>query len=149
MFSFRQQSPSLPPGFVLDIDNAPSPDALNRLLAKCNEETYPSGRLALALQRSCFHLSICEEVSGKLVGFVRATSDKGLNANLWNLVAEPSLQQGQLLSVLVHRSLGILRRQMPGCSVSVSAPVMALEALRRSGFLIDPNGIRAMGIKLR
>ena len=103
----------------------------------------------MALKQSAFHLSIFEEATGKLVGFVRATSDNGLNANLWNLVAEPSLVQGDLLAVLVHSSLGILKREMPGCSVSVSAPVMALEALEKNGFLVDPNGIRAMGFRLR
>jgi len=150
LFSFRQQSPpSLPSGFVLDLQHLPSPDALNRLLARCNEETHPSKRLALALEKSDFHLSILEESSGKLSGFVRATSDKGLNANLWNLVAEPSLEQGQLLAVLVHRALRILRREMPGCSVSVSAPLMAIDALKEHGFLIDPGGIRAMGFRLR
>ncbi len=149
MFLFRQQSPSLPSGFVLDLEKAPSPVVLNRLLAKCNEETHPPRQLALALKKSSFHLSIFEESSGKLSGFVRVTSDKGLNANLWNLVAEPSRQQGQLLAVLVHRSLGILKRTMPGCSVSVSAPVMAIDALKENGFLIDPGGIRAMGFRLR
>ncbi len=149
MFPFRQQFPQLPPGFVLDAENAPSPEELNRLLAKCNEITHPSRLLALALKKSAFHLSIMEESSGKLVGFVRATSDKGLNANLWNLVAEPSLQQAQLFLVLVHRSLGILKKEIPGCSVSVSAPLMAVEALKKNGFLIDPSGIRAMGFRLR
>ena len=149
MFSFRQQSPKLPSGFLLDSDNLPSPDALNRLLARCNEETHPSRRLALAMQQSTFNLSILKVSSGKLVGFVRATSDKGLNANLWNLVAEPCLEQGQLLAVLVHHSLGILKKKMPGCSVSVAAPLMAIEALKDNGFLIDPSGIRAMGFRLR
>ena len=149
MFLFRQQTPSLPSGFVLDYEKAPSPDVLNRLLAQCNEETHPPRRLALALKNSAFHLSILKESNSKLAAFVRATSDKGLNANLWNLVAEPSYEQGQLLAVLVHRSMGILKRKMPGCSVSVSAPVMALDALKENGFLIDPGGIRAMGFRLR
>ncbi len=150
MFSFsnRSQYPRLPSGFVLELEKPPSPEALNRLLAKCNEETHPPRRLALAFEKSAFHLSILEESTGKLFGFVRATSDNGLNANLWNLVAEPSHEQGQLLSVLVHRSLGILRREIPGCSVSVSAPSMAIEALKENGFLIDPGGIRAMGFRL-
>ena len=134
---------------MLDLEKAPSPVVLNRLLAKCNEETHPPHLLALALERSTFHLSIFEESSKNLSGFVRVTSDKGLNANLWNLVALPSQDQGQLLSVLVHRSLGILRRKMPGCSVSVSASAMAIEALKENGFLIDPGGIRAMGFRLR
>ena len=149
MFSFRQQTPQLPSGFVLDLEHSPSPDALNRLLASCNQDTHPSGKLALALKKSAFHLSILEESSKKLSGFVRATSDKGLNANLWNLVAEPSCEQGQFLAVLVHRSLSIIRRKMPGCSVSVSAPLMAIEALKEHGFLIDPGGIRAMGLRIR
>lgn len=149
MFPFRQQSPTLPSGFVLDLETPPSASSLNRLLARCNEETYPPKRLALALQQSDFHLSIFQESSGRLVGFVRATSDKGLNANLWNLVAEPAFHQEKFLAVLLHRSLAILKRDMPGCSVSVSSPVIALEALKKSGFLVDPNGIRAMGFKLR
>ena len=149
MFPFRQQSPKLPSGFVSDLVNPPSPDALNKLLARCNEETHPPSQLALALEKSAFHVCIWNESTDRLAGFVRGTSDKGLNANLWDLVAEPSFYQGQLLTFLVHCSLGILRREMPGCSVSVSAPVMALEALKANGFLIDPNGIRAMGFKLR
>ena len=131
------------------METAPSPDALNSLLAKCNEETYPPGKLALALKKSAFHMSIWNQSNGKLVGFVRATSDKGLNANLWNLVAEPSFEQAKLLAILVHRSLGILKRQMPGCSISIAAPVIALDALKENGFLVDPNGIRAMGFRLR
>ena len=149
MFPFRQPSPRLPSGFALDLKNPPSPDALNRLLARCNEETHPPSKLVLALKKSTFHVSIWKESTNRLVGFVRGTSDKGLNANLWNLVAEPSFDQSQLLAVLVHRSLGILRKEMPGCSVSVSAPAMALDALEKNGFLIDPNGIRAMGFRLR
>ena len=133
----------------MDLKNPPSPDALNRLLARCNEETHPPSKLVLALEKSTFHVSIWKESTNRLVGFVRGTSDKGLNANLWNLVAEPSFDQSQLLAVLVHRSLGILRKEMPGCSVSVSAPAMALDALETNGFLIDPNGIRAMGFRLR
>ena len=40
-----------------------------------------------------------------------------------------------------------LRRDLPGCSLSVSAPASAIEALRTNGFVIDPNGIRAMGLR--
>ncbi len=103
----------------------------------------------MALEKSLCHVSIFEESSGKLSGFVRATSDCGLNANLWNLVAEPGDKQAELLAVLVHRVLRVLRQDMPGCSVSVSAPSIAFQALKAQGFLIDPSGIRAMGFRLR
>ncbi len=134
---------------MLDAENVPSSDELNRLLARCNEETHPRRKLLLALQQSSFHLSIFKQSTGRLVGFVRATSDQGLNANLWNLVAEPSNDREQIVIFLVYQSLSIIKREMPGCSVSVSAPVMAIEALEGQGFLVDPNGIRAMGLRLR
>ena len=150
MFTFRQSSnPRLPDGFVFESQEAPTPDALNRLLSRCNEEVYPRRRLALALQQSVCNLSILDQSTGKLFGFVRATCDHGLNANLWNLIAEPGETQGDLLAVLVHRALGILRRDMPGCSVSVLAPSVAIKALKGQGFLLDPGGIRAMTFRLR
>ena len=127
----------------------PSAVALNRLLSSCNERTHSPKRLTLALENSICNLSVFEERSGKLFGFVRATSDYGLNANLWNLVALPGEKQGEILAVLVHHVLVILRRDVPGCSISVSASVMAIQALKEHGFLIDPGGIRAMDLRLR
>ena len=106
-------------------------------------------RWPLALQRSIWHLSILDIQEQRLVGFVRATSDQALNANLWNLAARPGPDQGQLLAVLVHRALHILRRDLPGCSLSVSAPEIAVSKLKEQGFIIDPNGIRAMGLRLK
>jgi hypothetical protein len=41
-----------------------------------------------------------------------------------------------------------LRRELPGCSISVAAPALALEALKQNGFVVDPGGIRAMGLRL-
>jgi hypothetical protein len=50
--------------------------------------------------------------------------------------------------VLVHAAMTRLRRELPGCSISVAAPALALEALKQSGFVVDPGGIRAMGLPL-
>ncbi len=105
--------------------------------------------MALAIDRSISTFSILEVSTGKLVGFVRVTSDKGLNANLWNLVAEPGPNQRIFFLVLVHRSLATIRRELPGCSISVAAPSIAIGALENQGFLMDPGGIRAMGLRLR
>ena len=41
-----------------------------------------------------------------------------------------------------------VNREMPGCSISVQAPVSSFESLEESGFILDPNGIRVMGLKL-
>ena len=151
MFTFPQsfQKPSLPSGFILERQSPPSSQSLNRLLFTCNEETFPPRKLALAIKSSTYYLSILEKERQKLVGFVRATSDKGLNANLWNLVAEPGNYQDRLLAVLVHRILETIKQEMPGCSISISASPIAIVSLKQQGFLIDPAGIRAMGLKLR
>jgi len=151
LLSFRQTSatPQLPPGFVLESDRIPTPEALNSLLADCQETTHASERWALAFERTAWHLSVLEEQSGVLAGFVRATSDRALNVNLWNLAARPGKHQHTLLSVLVHHALVSLRRDLPGCSFSVSAAPMALKALAKQGFILDPSGIRAMGLRLR
>ncbi len=133
----------------MDRYNPPSAIELNKLLSKCKLQTHPVDKLGLALARSVCHLSIFEEKSTKLYGFVRATSDHGLNANLWDLAVLPGNYQDHLIAILVDHALKILRREMPGCSISISAPLIALEALQEQGFLVDPNGIRAMGIRLR
>lgn len=144
----KASSISLPPGYLLDAKSFPAPRALNRLLWRCKEETYSPKMLSLAIKRSVYHLSIFEESTGALVGFVRATTDYGLNANLWNLVARPGDNQGSFLAVLVDRTLSVLRRDYPGCSISIAASASSLKALQDHGFLIDPGGIRAMGLRL-
>ena len=150
MLSFLQQPsiPPLPQGTRLETSILPTSKQLNTLLMSCGESTHPEERWELALQRSLWQISILDEANGELIGFVRATSDLALNANLWNLAAKPGPNQGALFAVLVHRALQILRRDLPGCSLSISAPADALEALKQQGFLIDPNGIRAMGLSL-
>jgi len=95
-----------------------------------------------------WHLRIVN-IEERPVGFVRATSDLALNANLWDLWADAQdPAQPELLLALVQGALTRLRRELPGCSISLSAPPQALEALKRQGFVVDPGGIRAMGLDL-
>ena len=150
MLSFQNsKTPKLPEGFLLEPRDPPSPEALNRLLSRCYGETHPSKKLALALHNSYCNTSVMEVKTGQLVGFVRITSDKGLNANLWDLAAEPGNYQKQLLAILVNHSLGIIKRELPGCSIALAAPAIAIDALRSQGFLLDPSGIRAMAYRIR
>ena len=79
---------------------------------------------------------------------MRVTSDKGLNANLWNLSAAPGNNQQLYYSILLQVTLEKINREMPGCSISVQAPVSSFKSLEESGFILDPNGIRVMGYKL-
>ena len=151
MIPFRSQPPTprLREGYVLLHQHDPEPAGLNRLLEACGDYPRSSERWALVLARSAWHL-VALDPGGQLVGFVRATSDQALNANLWDLVADPADPcRDEVIGALVQAALARLRRELSGCSISLSAPPEALNALSRAGFVVDPGGIRAMGLDLR
>ena len=140
--------PQIPEGFVLLRSELVSVRKINRLLFKCNQDTHQPRKLELALKNSDFYLTLLQKTSDNLVAFVRVTSDKGLNANLWDLVAEPGDQQEKYISIVVFKAIEIIRRELPGCSISVAAPLISLDSLKANGFLLDPNGIKTMGYRL-
>ena len=140
--------PQIPEGFILLRSKVVPVRKINRLLSKCNQDTHQPRKLELALKSSEFYLTLLQKTSENLVGFVRVTSDKGLNANLWDLVAEPGDQQEKYIAIVVFYAIEIIRRELPGCSISVAAPLISLKALKANGFLLDPNGIKTMGYRL-
>ena len=142
------RSLQIPEGFVLLRNEIIPVRKINKLLSRCNQDTHPPGKLELALKSSDFYLTLLQKTSENLVGFVRVTSDKGLNANLWDLVAEPGDQQEKYISIVVFKAIEIIRRELPGCSISVAAPLISLDPLKANGFLLDPNGIKTMGFRL-
>ena len=147
-FRSQNQPPALPQGYAFDGRGSVEPAELNALLVACGEPERPLARLEAALARSAWQLCL-RDGGGQLVGFARVTSDLALNANIWDLTAHPAApERDQLLLVLVHAVLQRLRRELPGCSISVAAAPMAQEALKRHGFVVDPGGIRAMGLSL-
>ncbi len=151
LIPFRNQGPlvRLPEGYLLLSEEGP-PDLadLDRLLGACGEAARGEERWRLVLERSAWHLMVLD-AAGRLVGFLRTTSDQALNANLWDLLSDPGdPARQQVIRALVQTALARLRRELGGCSISLSAPPEALEALRQAGFLVDPGGIRAMGLQL-
>ena len=138
----------LPEGYFVNSSNPPSAREVNRLLVGCGCESFPIQKLTLAIKQSNFFFTIKNQLKNKLYGFVRVTSDRGLNANLWNLSAEQGKNQNLFYSVLLQVTLEKINREMPGCSISVQAPVSSFKSLEESGFILDPNGIRVMGFKL-
>jgi len=145
---FSKKKLILPQGYFVNSSQIPSAKEVNKLLANCGCETFPSKPLSVAIQKSNFFLTIENELNNKLYGFVRVTSDRGLNANLWNLSAAPGNNQQLYYLILLQVTLEKINREMPGCSISVQAPSSSFKSLEESGFILDPNGIRVMGYKL-
>ena len=145
---FNPKKLVLPEGYFINSSQAPTGKDLNRLLVNCGSDSFPMSKISLALKNSNFFFTIQNESTNKLYGFVRVTSDRGLNANLWNLSAEKGNNQNLFYSVLLQATLEKINREMPGCSISVQAPVSSFKSLEESGFILDPNGIRVMSFKL-
>jgi hypothetical protein len=148
---FRSQAspPRLPEGYVLAWETLPvDVDDVQALLERCGAPVRPVARLALALERSNWSVRV-RDADDQLVGFLRITSDGALNANLWDLAVDPDVDSHQtVLTVLIHSAVSRLRRELTGCSISLAAPPDTLDVLESQGFLVDPNGIRAMGLAL-
>ena len=145
---FSKQKLVLPEGYFLNSSQIPLALEVNKLLANCGCETFPVKPLTEAIQKSNFFFTIQNQLKNKLYGFVRVTSDRGLNANLWNLSAVKDNNQKLFYLILLQVTLEKINREMPGCSISVQAPVSSFKSLEESGFILDPNGIRVMGYKL-
>ena len=138
----------LPEGYFINSSQVPTARDLNRLLVNCGCESFPMQKITLAIKNSNFFFSIQNEFKKNLYGFVRVTSDRGLNANLWNLSAEKGNNQNLFYSALLQVTLEKINREMPGCSISVQAPESSFKSLEKCGFILDPNGIRVMSYKL-
>ena len=145
---FPKKKLVLPEGYFVNSSQIPLAKEVNNLLVICGCDTFPMKLLSEAIQKSNFFFTIQNELKNKLYGFVRVTSDRGLNANLWNLSAAPGNNQQLYYSILLQETLDKINREMPGCSISVQAPVSSFKSLEESGFILDPNGIRVMGYKL-
>ena len=145
---FSKKKLVLPEGYFVNSSKIPLAREVNKLLANCGCETFPIKPLSEAIHKSNFFFTIQNKSLNKLYGFVRVTSDRGLIAKLWNLCAASDNNQQLFYSILLQVTLEKINREMPGCSISVQAPVSSFQSLEENGFILDPNGIRVMGYKL-
>ena len=147
-------APTLPQGWlVLQDPDRPDAAAVNQLLQACGQPERSMERVALALQRTDLLVSLWRPVPGgaghQLVGLVRATSDRSLNVNLWDLcVLDEVRPRGRYIHHLMRSMLLRLRRDLAGCSISMMTMPEDVPELERFGFLESPNGIRAMALQL-
>ena len=144
---FSKKKLVLPEGYFVNSSQIPLAKEVNKLLVNCGCETFPIKPLSEAIQKSNFFFTIQNECKNKLYGFVRVTSDRGLNANLWNLSSLPVNNQQLYYQILLQVTLEKINREMPGCSISVQAPASSFISLEQNGFILDPNGIRVMSYK--
>ena len=145
---FSKKKYILPDGFFINSSEIPSARLINNLLISCGSDFFSNDKLYKAIKNSNFFFSIGNESKKQVFGFVRVTSDKGLNANLWNLCAQPGKNQKLFYSILLRLTLEKINREMPGCSISVQAPQSSFDSLEEIGFVLDPNGIKVMGLRL-
>ena len=145
---FSKKKFTLPEGYYLNSSEVPLAKEVNKLLAGSGSEVFPVKALSIAIEKSNFFYTIQNQLKTKIYGFVRVTSDRGLNANLWNLCAERGNNQELFYSVILQKTLEKINREMPGCSISVQAPASSFKSLEENGFILDPNGIRVMGYKI-
>ena len=145
---FSKKKYNLPDGFFINSTEIPPARSINNLLINSGSDFFSNEKLYQAIKNSNFFFSICNKSKRQVFGFVRVTSDKGLNANLWNLCAQPGNNQKLFYSILLRLTLEKINREMPGCSISVQAPKSSFESLEEIGFVLDPNGIRVMGLRL-
>jgi hypothetical protein len=150
LLPFRGQPTSshLQEGYDLLIQPDLQLDTLNNLLESCGGRPRSAALWTQVIRHSAWHMAV-QNPQGLWVGFIRATSDRALNANLWDLLSFPGEPaRDEVIRALVVASLDRLKRELSGCSISISAPSEAIAALRQAGFVIDPGGIRAMGLRL-
>ena len=146
---------TLPKGWlILEDPDRPDAAAVNRLLQACGQPERSIERVVLALQRSDLVVSLWRPAPGsagyELVGLVRATSDRSLNVNLWDLCVLEGVQpRAHYIRLLMRSILLRLRRDLTGCSISMMTMAEDVAELERFGFLESPNGIRAMALQLR
>lgn len=135
-------------GYELLVQPGLRVEALNALLESCGGRSRTAVVWDQVIRHSAWHL-VVQDPRGSWVGFIRATSDRALNANLWDLISAPAdPAREEVIRALVVAALDRLRRELSGCSISISAPAEAIAALTQVGFVIDPGGIRAMGLRL-
>jgi hypothetical protein len=150
LLPFRGQPTSSPlrEGYDLLVQPTLQVDALNQLLESCGERPRSVDLWTRVIRHSAWHMAV-QNPQGCWVGFIRATSDRALNANLWDLLTSPGEPaREEVIRALVVAALERLRRELSGCSISISAPSEAIAALQQAGFVIDPGGIRVMGLRL-
>ena len=105
----------------------------------------PLRKVKKAIEGSFLVVSIWEVRGNRrfLVGFARATSDHSFNATLWDVVIHPRFQNKGLGKTLMRYIIKKLRSQDIS-NITLFADPQVVDFYQRLGFVLDPEGIKAM-----
>lgn len=105
----------------------------------------PLRKVKKAIDGSFLVVSIWEVRGNRrfLVGFARATSDNSFNATLWDVVIHPRFQNKGLGKTLMRYIIKKLRSQDIS-NITLFADPQVVDFYQRLGFVLDPEGIKAM-----
>lgn len=105
----------------------------------------PLRKVKKAIQHSFLVTSMWEQQGSRqrLIGFARATSDHAFNATIWDVVVHPDFQGQGLGKALMRYTIKKLRRQDIS-NITLFADAQVVDFYRRLGFIVDPEGIKAM-----
>jgi aralkylamine N-acetyltransferase len=83
--------------------------------------------------------------TGALVGFARATSDRALNATVWDLVTDPMLRDRAVMARnVISYLLREIRRTVPTCSIALISDADDVKFFSSMDFVASPDGITSM-----
>eukprot|EP01026_Neomeris_dumetosa_P044669 TRINITY_DN3781_c0_g1_i3.p4 TRINITY_DN3781_c0_g1~~TRINITY_DN3781_c0_g1_i3.p4 ORF type:complete len:315 (+),score=32.77 TRINITY_DN3781_c0_g1_i3:1072-2016(+) len=126
---------------------------VREVLNLCEKVGWPTRsqvKLEAALRQSflvsTLHLQKSDEkgeISEKLIGLARATSDHAFNATIWDVVVDPEFQgQGLGKALVEHMVRSLLARDIGNITLFADAKVV--DFYKQLGFAADPEGIKGM-----
>ncbi|EFJ04715.1 hypothetical protein SELMODRAFT_449074 [Selaginella moellendorffii] len=121
-------------------------DDLNALFVKVGFPRRQNEKLLRALEHTGTMLWVTK--AGSVIAFARATGDDVFNAIIWDVVVDPAFQGIGLGKAVMERLMADLTRKGITNIVLYAEPNV-LGFYKPLGFVVDPDGIRAMSLSRR
>lgn len=129
----------------MSADKDVSPSEINSLLVAASKPVRDEAKWQKAIDNSYVVVHARLLGTGQLVGFARATSDRALNATIWDLVTDPSLpDQATMARNIISYLLRDIRRTVPTCSIALISDPDDIAFFEAMEFVGSPDGITSM-----
>jgi aralkylamine N-acetyltransferase len=122
-----------------------TPEEINTLLVKAGRPPRDVAKWRRAIDNSYVVVHARLVKTGALVGFARATSDRALNATVWDLVTDPMLRDRAVMARnVISYLLREIRRTVPTCSIALISDADDVKFFSSMDFVASPDGITSM-----